>query len=112
MSFSSQQQEHRTIMEERQSLVENLHQDLDDVLVIMQENVRKARERGENLEELNHRADKMLMFSRRFGRTTSNLNGNQHQANVTFKGICCGFFFFIIIAVLIVVIIATHKHWI
>ncbi|XP_053466473.1 uncharacterized protein LOC128599102 [Ictalurus furcatus] len=99
-------------MEERQSLLQNLHQDLEDVVVIMQENVRKARERGENLEELDHRADELLKCSRRFGRTTSNLNGNQHQRNVTLKVICCVFFSIIVTAVLIVVIIATHNHWI
>lgn len=48
------------VQEEQQSLLQNLHQDLEDVVVVMQENVRKARERGENLEELDHRADELL----------------------------------------------------
>lgn len=99
-------------MEEQQSLLQNLHQDLEDVVVVMQENVRKARERGENLEELDHRADELLKCSRRFGRTTSNLNGNQHQRKVTLKVICCAAFFILIVVVLIVVIIATRNHWI
>ncbi|KAI5091294.1 hypothetical protein C0J45_18500 [Silurus meridionalis] len=111
-SFSEQSTEKRTIMEETQTLLQKVNQDLDEVQTIMQNNVNNINVRGENLQDLDVRAERLLECSRLFKRTTFRLNEHQDQHCVNWKTCCyCLLFLLIVCIVVSVIITGTHYHW-
>ncbi|KAK3514697.1 hypothetical protein QTP70_027949, partial [Hemibagrus guttatus] len=101
------------VQDERQSLLPRIHQDVEDVRVILHENVIRVHERYENLDELNERADQLSKCSRLFARTTRNLPENLPQEN---RKLCkmvayCGVFWFLVAFVLSIIIVGTQKQW-
>lgn len=52
------------VQEERQSLLQKLHQDVEDVRVTMHENLIRAEDRRGILDELHQRADRLQDFVR------------------------------------------------
>ncbi|XP_026795899.2 synaptobrevin-1 [Pangasianodon hypophthalmus] len=57
-------------MEKGESRVQQLQEDVEEVRVIMQDNIEKAREREGKLEELDERAESMLKSSTQFRKST------------------------------------------
>ncbi|XP_053337504.1 uncharacterized protein LOC128509698 [Clarias gariepinus] len=112
ISYRSQQsQKHKTtVMEERKPLLQKLQQNVDEVRVIMHNNVIMTEARGENLDELDQRADRLLSCSRLFARTVRNPTEKQDQ-NPLIGKIICAVILTATIITLTIVIIGSRKHW-
>lgn len=52
------------IQDEKQNLLPKIKQNVEDVQAILQENMERANDRYENLDELDERADKLLAYVR------------------------------------------------
>ncbi|GAA6109902.1 vesicle-associated membrane protein 2-like isoform X3 [Tachysurus ichikawai] len=103
----------RVVLDEKQNLLPKIKQNVEDVQAILQENMERANDRYENLDELDERADKLLAYSTLFERTMRNHTENPCQENRRCWGevFFCVIFWFCIAVIMSIVIIGTQKHW-
>ncbi|MCJ8746665.1 hypothetical protein PDJAM_G00144240 [Pangasius djambal] len=103
-------------MEKGESQVQKLQEDVEEVRVIMQDNIEKAREREGKLGELDERAESMLRTSKRFRKSTKKVRETVETENTLVPcnnrkmiAVIAGVVALVVI-VIIVIIVASYSQ--
>ncbi|XP_016130742.1 vesicle-associated membrane protein 5-like [Sinocyclocheilus grahami] len=97
-------------MENGQSSLRQAQQDVEDIKVIMLDNRNKADERAGKLGELEERADKLLVKSKQFSKTSIKVKQKKRWENIKYKVIIAAVVAAVLLGIIVAVAVSLSRE--
>ncbi|XP_016299859.1 vesicle-associated membrane protein 5-like [Sinocyclocheilus anshuiensis] len=97
-------------MENGQSSLRQAQQDVEDIKVIMLDNINKADERAGKLGELEDRADKLLVKSEQFSKTSTKVKQKKRWENIKYKVIIAAVVAAVLLGIIVAVAVSLSRE--